>query len=80
MSTSHSLLDPTDANRSWLQVGLFTNVSSGIADVFYEPYKGVVMHGNSELGVGIAKVCSQNFGNNNWANDTGNRVQPVLSR
>jgi len=36
-------------------VGLFTNVSSGIADVFYEPYKGVVMHGNSELGIGIAK-------------------------
>ncbi|KAF8335473.1 vacuolar protein sorting-associated protein 13 [Cantharellus anzutake] len=36
-------------------VGLFTNVSSGIVDVFYEPYKGVVMHGNSELGVGIAK-------------------------
>ena len=39
-----------------LQVGLFTNVSSGIADVFYEPYKGAVMHGNKELGIGIAKV------------------------
>jgi hypothetical protein len=38
------------------KVGLFTNVSSGIADVFYEPYKGVVMHGNKELGIGIAKV------------------------
>jgi vacuolar protein sorting-associated protein 13A/C len=37
-------------------VGLFTNVSSGIADVFYEPYKGVVMHGSKELGVGIAKA------------------------
>jgi vacuolar protein sorting-associated protein 13A/C len=35
---------------------LFTNVSSGIADVFYEPYKGVVMHGNKELGIGTAKV------------------------
>lgn len=39
-------------------VGLFTNVSSGVADIFYEPWKGVVMHGNKELGVGIAKVCS----------------------
>ncbi|KAI0047829.1 hypothetical protein FA95DRAFT_1589004 [Auriscalpium vulgare] len=36
-------------------VGLFTNVSSGVADMFYEPYNGVVMHGNRELGVGIAK-------------------------
>lgn len=37
-------------------VGLFNNVSSGVADIFYEPYKGVVMHGSKELGVGIAKV------------------------
>lgn len=37
-------------------VGLFTNVSSGVADIFYEPFNGVVMHGNRELGVGIAKV------------------------
>jgi len=37
-------------------VGLFTNVSSGVADIFYEPFQGVVMHGNKELGVGIAKV------------------------
>ncbi|EIM83408.1 uncharacterized protein STEHIDRAFT_170692 [Stereum hirsutum FP-91666 SS1] len=36
-------------------VGLFTNVSSGVADIFYEPFNGVVMHGNRELGVGIAK-------------------------
>ncbi|GAB1518861.1 Vacuolar protein sorting-associated protein 13 [Rhizoctonia solani] len=36
-------------------VGLFTNVSGGVADIFYEPYKGVVMHGNKELGIGIAK-------------------------
>jgi vacuolar protein sorting-associated protein 13A/C len=40
-------------------VGLFTNVSSGVADIFYEPFNGVVMHGNKELGIGIAKV----FGN-----------------
>ena len=37
-------------------VGLFTNVSSGVADIFYEPFNGVVMHGNQELGIGIAKV------------------------
>ncbi|KAI0932190.1 hypothetical protein AcW2_000882 [Taiwanofungus camphoratus] len=36
-------------------VGLFTNVSSGVADIFYEPFNGVVMHGDSELGMGIAK-------------------------
>lgn len=39
-------------------VGLFSNVSSGVADIFYEPFNGAVMHGNSELGVGIAKVRS----------------------
>ena len=37
-------------------VGLFTNVSSGVADIFYEPFNGAVMHGNKELGIGIAKV------------------------
>jgi vacuolar protein sorting-associated protein 13A/C len=37
-------------------VGLFTNVSSGVADIFYEPFHGNVMHGNKELGLGIAKV------------------------
>ncbi|KAJ6610914.1 vacuolar protein sorting-associated protein 13 [Mycena sp. CBHHK59/15] len=36
-------------------VGLFSNVSSGVADIFYEPFNGVVMHGNKELGIGIAK-------------------------
>lgn len=43
-------------------VGLFTNVSSGVADIFYEPFQGVVVHGNKELGIGIAKasrsICS----------------------
>jgi vacuolar protein sorting-associated protein 13A/C len=38
-------------------VGLFTNVSSGVADIFYEPFNGVVMH-NRDLGIGIAKVRS----------------------
>ncbi|PFH54473.1 hypothetical protein AMATHDRAFT_72271 [Amanita thiersii Skay4041] len=36
-------------------VGLFNNVSSGVADIFYEPFHGVVMRGNKELGIGIAK-------------------------
>lgn len=36
-------------------VGLFTNVSSGVADIFYEPFTGAVMRGNQDLGVGIAK-------------------------
>jgi hypothetical protein len=39
-------------------VGLFTNVSSGVADMFYEPFHGVVMHGNKELTIGIAKVMT----------------------
>lgn len=39
--------------------GLVRNVGSGIADIFYEPYRGVVQHGSKELAVGIAKVsCS----------------------
>lgn len=42
-------------------VGLFTNVSSGVADIFYEPLNGVVMHGNKEFGVGIAKVEDISF-------------------
>jgi len=35
---------------------LFTNVSSGVADIFYEPFTGAVMRGNQDLGGGIAKV------------------------
>lgn len=42
-------------------VGLFTNVSSGVADIFYEPFNGVVMHGNKELGIGIAKVRAKSI-------------------
>lgn len=42
-------------------VGLFTNVSSGVADIFYEPFQGVVMHGNKELGIGLAKVSQSLF-------------------
>lgn len=39
-------------------VGLFTNVSSGVADIFYEPFNGAVMRGNKELGISIAKVSN----------------------
>jgi vacuolar protein sorting-associated protein 13A/C len=37
-------------------VGLFNNVSSGFADIFYEPYQGLVMTDRpQDLGIGIAK-------------------------
>ncbi|KAI0139290.1 hypothetical protein BJ166DRAFT_126349 [Pestalotiopsis sp. NC0098] len=37
-------------------VGLFNNISSGITDVFYEPYQGLIMSDKPEdLGIGIAK-------------------------
>lgn len=36
-------------------VGLFNNISSGFADFFYEPWQGFVMHGNRDIGVGIAR-------------------------
>jgi len=40
-------------------VGLFTNVSSGVADIFYEPYQGLVASDRpQDLGIGIAKGAS----------------------
>ncbi|OCK84928.1 vacuolar protein sorting-associated protein 13 [Lepidopterella palustris CBS 459.81] len=40
-------------------VGLFNNVSSGVADIFYEPYQGLVTSDRpQELGIGIAKGAS----------------------
>ncbi|CZT04223.1 related to vacuolar protein sorting-associated protein VPS13 [Rhynchosporium graminicola] len=37
-------------------VGLFNNLSSGVADIFYEPYQGFIMSDRPEqLGIGIAK-------------------------
>jgi len=37
-------------------VGLFNNISSGVADIFYEPYQGFIMSDKPEqLGIGIAK-------------------------
>lgn len=38
-------------------VGLFEGISSGVADAFYEPWKGAVIHGlNLEFGIGVVKV------------------------
>ncbi|KAL9115085.1 MAG: hypothetical protein Q9227_000879 [Pyrenula ochraceoflavens] len=40
-------------------VGLFNNVSSGVADIFYEPYQGMVLNDRpQDLGIGIAKGAS----------------------
>lgn len=37
-------------------VGLFNNISSGVMDIFYEPYQGFIMTDRpQELGIGIAK-------------------------
>jgi vacuolar protein sorting-associated protein 13A/C len=37
-------------------VGLFNNLSSGVVDIFYEPYQGLIMSDRPEqLGIGIAK-------------------------
>ncbi|EJT79394.1 vacuolar protein sorting-associated protein 13 [Gaeumannomyces tritici R3-111a-1] len=37
-------------------VGLFNNISSGVADVFYEPYQGLIMSDRPEdIGVGLAR-------------------------
>jgi len=37
-------------------VGLFTNISAGVQDVFYEPYHGLLMgDGIQDLGIGLAK-------------------------
>ncbi|KAL2215818.1 vacuolar protein sorting-associated protein [Thermoascus aurantiacus ATCC 26904] len=40
-------------------VGLFNNVSSGITDIFYEPYQGLVMTDRpQDLGYGLARGAS----------------------
>lgn len=36
-------------------VGLFNNISSGVMDIFYEPYQGYLMKEPQEVGIGIAK-------------------------
>lgn len=43
-------------------VGLFNNISSGIADVFYEPYQGLIMSDRPEdLGLGVARGAASFF-------------------
>ncbi|KAF2858296.1 hypothetical protein K470DRAFT_221567 [Piedraia hortae CBS 480.64] len=39
-------------------IGLFNNISSGVADIFYEPYQGLVTDRPQDLGIGIAKGAS----------------------
>ncbi|KAH8555467.1 hypothetical protein BGW37DRAFT_419803 [Umbelopsis sp. PMI_123] len=40
-------------------VGLFNTLSSGVAELFYEPYQGIIMNdGPQELGIGIARGVS----------------------
>ncbi|KAK9463382.1 uncharacterized protein V1516DRAFT_644614 [Lipomyces oligophaga] len=37
-------------------VGLFTNISSGVMDIFYEPYQGYIMNDRpQEFGIGLAR-------------------------
>lgn len=38
-------------------VGLFSNLSSGFGELFYEPYQGFIMSDRpQDLGIGVAKV------------------------
>lgn len=58
-------------------MGLFTQVSSGVSDIFYEPYQGVVMHGNKDIGLGIARVGPIPF---RQGNELINRAHLALLR
>jgi vacuolar protein sorting-associated protein 13A/C len=50
----HKLLGSADFLGN--PVGLFNNISSGVADMFYEPYQGLIMTDRpQDLGFGIAK-------------------------
>jgi vacuolar protein sorting-associated protein 13A/C len=59
-------------------VGLFNNISSGVSDIFYEPYQGIVMHGNKDIGLGIARVRTTPIRSSQRLNL--NRVLRVLRR
>ncbi|KAF9185293.1 hypothetical protein BGZ51_009186 [Haplosporangium sp. Z 767] len=39
-------------------VGLFSNLGSGVADFFYEPYQGFVMGDPQDIGLGLARGTS----------------------
>lgn len=50
----HKLLGSADFLGN--PVGLFNNLSSGVIDIFYEPYQGFVINDRpQELGIGLAK-------------------------
>ena len=57
-----------------------TNVSSGVADIFYEPFNGAVMHGDRDFGVGIAKVIRQDLSHFTSIQKSGHREQQVSLR
>lgn len=43
-------------------VGLFSTLSSGFGELFYEPYQGFIMSDRpQDLGIGIARVCIQSY-------------------
>lgn len=43
-------------------VGLFNNISSGVADIFYEPYQGLIMSDRPEdFGIGLARGAGSFF-------------------
>lgn len=50
----HKILGSADVIGN--PVGLFNNLSSGVLDIFYEPYQGFIINDRpQELGIGIAK-------------------------
>lgn len=54
LSQLHKILGSADFLGN--PVGLFNNISSGVVDIFYEPYQGFIMSDSPEqLGIGIAK-------------------------
>ncbi|GES89872.1 vacuolar protein sorting-associated protein vps13 [Rhizophagus clarus] len=42
-------------------VGLFNNISSGVVDIFYEPYQGFVLNRPQDLGIGLARGATSFF-------------------
>ncbi|EXX73461.1 Vps13p [Rhizophagus irregularis DAOM 197198w] len=42
-------------------VGLFSNISSGVVDIFYEPYQGFVLNRPQDLGIGLARGATSFF-------------------
>lgn len=54
LSQIHKVLGSADFLGN--PVGLFNNISSGVMDIFYEPYQGFIMTDRpQDLGIGIAK-------------------------